>query len=189
MSPLIDLIGSAKGYGWGAFSLPGSFESIQTITSTDQSLIVFSSIPSTYRSLQIRGIARNSGSGATTDNFYMQFNGDTGNNYTTHWLEGNGSSPTSSSVSPWTLQLIGQMPAAGSAANVFAATIIDIEDYSSTTKNTTVRYFTGEDQNGSGKIFIGSSSWMNTNAISTITIRCSNNFTTGSTFSLYGIKG
>jgi hypothetical protein len=189
MSPLIDLIGSAKGYGWGALTAGSSFESIATVVGSDQSQIIFSSIPSTYKHLQIRGGGRNTGSSSSTDNFYMRFNDDSGNNYTTHWMEADGANATGSNVSPWTLQLFGQMPATTATANIFGATIADIQDYSSSSKNTTVRYFTGNDRNGSGQIFAGSSSWMNTSAISKITILCSNNFAVGSVFSLYGIKG
>ena len=168
----------------------GSYESIASATTTSgQTVVTFSSIPSTYKSLQIRGILRNA-AGSGTDNGYMLFNSDTGNNYTTHWIISDGATLTASNISPCTLQLVGiGIPASGSTANSFAATIIDIHDYASTTKNKTVRYFTGNDRNGSGNVFIGSSSWMNTSAVSTISINCSNDFQVGTTFALYGIKG
>jgi len=188
--------GQVSAYTTGAITLPSArtafetgFNSIATVTTTSgQTVVTFSSIPSTYKSLQIRGILRNS-AGSGSDNAYMLFNSDTGNNYTTHWISGDGATATASSVSPWTLQLVGFIPASGATANSFAVTIIDIHDYASTTKYKTVRYFTGNDRNGSGSMFVGSSSWMNTAAISTLSFNCSDAFELGTTFALYGIKG
>jgi hypothetical protein len=48
----------------------------------------------------------------------------------------------------------------------------------------------GTDGNGSGAIFLGSGLWMNTAAVSTITITsAAGNFDQYSSFALYGIKG
>jgi hypothetical protein len=69
------------------------------------------------------------------------------------------------------------------------AGIIDIHDYASTTKNKTTRMFGGIDKNGSGEVSLFSGLWRNTSAITSINIYMSSgNWTTDSTFSLYGIK-
>ena len=82
MSPILSARGgmSAGAYGWGAASGAGtSFESIATATGTGSSgTITFSSIPSTFKHLQIRGISRNS---ANSIGALMQYNSDTGSNY------------------------------------------------------------------------------------------------------------
>jgi len=63
MSPILGARGglSASAYGFtSAVVGPGDYESIQTVTvgSTSQSSISFTSIPSTYKHLQIRYISR-----------------------------------------------------------------------------------------------------------------------------------
>jgi hypothetical protein len=67
--------------------------------------------------------------------------------------------------------------------------LIDILDYASTTKNKTLRGFTGADLNGSGNSNIVSGLWINTAAITSIQIIAeATAFKAGSTFALYGIK-
>ena len=189
MSPVIDLIGSAKGYGWGALVAGGSYESIATVTvgSGGAANVEFTSIPATYTHLQIRGIGR----GSFTD-LTMRFNSDTGNNYSSHRLYGTGSSAgsdgESSSGSYGTFILYaGRL---NSAASVFCANIIDILDYANTNKYKTSRSFYGFDDNSSGNIFLTSGNWRNTNAITTIRLTPnSGTIAEYSEFSLYGIKG
>jgi hypothetical protein len=67
----------------------------------------------------------------------------------------------------------------------------DFLDYTSTTKNKTIRSLLGQDNNGSGYIQFQSDLWINTAAITSLTI-----LSTGgdyinqySQFALYGIKG
>lgn len=163
----------------------GSFESIATATGTGSSgVITFSSIPSTYQHLQLRCLT----SSTITGNYYldlnMRFNSDTGSNYNQHWLYGDGSTVTAGGQAA-TYCLIGQL----GDVNTRAATIIDIHDYASTTKNKTVRSFNGVDRNGSGTSSIRSSLWRNTSAINSITIYSGDNFSTNNVFALYGIKG
>jgi len=59
--------------------MPGSYESIASASGTGSSgTITFSSIPSTYTHLQIRGIGRNSYPSTQVN---VRFNSDTGSNY------------------------------------------------------------------------------------------------------------
>jgi len=80
---------------------------------------------------------------------------------------------------------------ATNSADIMGTSIIDVHDYASTTKNKTVRTMTGFDSNGAGQITLVSSLWMSTAAITSMSIISSvgSNFTTNSTFALYGIKG
>jgi hypothetical protein len=68
---------------------------------------------------------------------------------------------------------------------------VDLEDYASTTKYKTLRAFNGADVNGSGNARLTSSLWLNTNAITSITLNTEDgqNWLTSTTVSLYGIKG
>jgi hypothetical protein len=71
--------------------------------------------------------------------------------------------------------------------------IMDVHDYASTTKNKTMRSFGGSDGADyfvTGTVGLLSGLWMNTNAITSITIALgAGNYSTNSKFSLYGIKG
>ena len=171
---------------------PSSFESIATATGTGSSgTITFSSIPSTYQHLQIRYIGR-SDAAAVDRTITMRFNSDSGSNYAYHHLYGNGSTVTANGTST-TGVLIRSVTAASAAANVMGVGVIDIHDYASTTKNKTSRILSGLDGNTAStdyQIVLTSGLWINTSAINSITlIPSTGNWTTTSTFALYGIKG
>ena len=166
----------------------GAYDALATVTvgSTSVATISFSGIPQGYKHLQIRGIAR-----AVSGNAYMkiQYNGDTGANYTYHQLFGSG---TAAAADAGTAQTgAGAMAVAPGSigAGIFAPTIIDILDYSSTAKNKTQRELSGFDSNGGGDIRLDSGLWLNTSAINQITLVISaSTFAQYSQFALYGIR-
>jgi len=85
---------------------------------------------------------------------------------------------------------IGQTNGNTSTSGAFAAGIIDILDYTNTSKNTTVRGFAGITGTTTPKIELKSGAWLNTSAVSSVTLfRSGLPFVSGSRFSLYGIKG
>lgn len=169
-----------------------SYESIATVTvgAGGSSSISFSSIPSTYKHLQVRGIARTSRA-STQDALGMQFNSDTGSNYSRHQLNGDGTSATADAGTSTTSMQINRFTASSATANNFGVLVADILDYSNTNKYKTVRTLGGYDDNGSGFITLNSGLWMSTSAVSTITLISINaaNFAQYSSFALYGIKG
>lgn len=167
-----------------------SYESIATASGTGSSgVITFSVIPSTYKHLQIRWVGKSTSTGSYT---LLRFNSDSSTNYTDHYVYGQGSNPvlTGSDVTQTSINLYGSL-VTSSAADLYAAHVVDILDYTSTSKNKTVRAVGGQDSNGSGVVFLSSGLWSNsTTAISSLTITANTgNFTTGSHFALYGIKG
>lgn len=174
-------IGSAPGGGGG------SFESIATATGNGTvSTYTFSSIPSTYQHLQIRVLGKT----AADTYFRVRINGDTGTNYSRHSLYGDGTSAGTEGNAV----ALSSFPFLGTNVNVGgtqpAAGIVDIHDYASTTKNKTIRSFAGSDMNGSGEIKLASSLWNSTSAVNSVTIfTAGDNFATGTTIALYGIKG
>jgi len=175
----------------GVPPVTGSYESIASATGTgSSSTITFTSIPSGYASLQIRGIA--STPDAVTDAVgNIRFNSDSGSNYASHLLYGNGSSASAVGLANRT-NLFGAVYVPGTTYNssIRGAMIIDIHDYASTTKYKTVRFFGGMDTNGGvSYIALNSGLWMSTSAITSITIDFVQNASTTSTFALYGIKG
>jgi len=162
-----------------------SYESIATATGTGSSgTITFSSIPSTYKHLQVRMISNDGGYNQNG----FRLNADSGSNYSTHYLTGDGAAASAGAlVSTNRVSYVGF---AAGGANIYGAAVIDILDYASTTKNKTVRSFMGWDANGSGGVYLSSGVWLNTSAVTSLSIvDLAGNFTTASTFALYGIKG
>jgi hypothetical protein len=176
----------------GGVAAAGDFESIATVTvgAGGQSSVTFSSIPSTYQHLQVRYMPRISTSD-TAENCWLQFNGDTGSNYTFHFLDGNGSSASAGGAGSQTRIFAGRAGAASSGSNIFGANVLDVLDYANTNKYKTARILGGIDRNGDGNIRLDSGVWMNTAAVTSLTISptTANNFVQYSSFALYGIKG
>ena len=168
-----------------------SYESIATVTvgAGGSSTITFSSIPSTYKHLQIRALARDAGA-SSEDEYRLRFNSDTGNNYAWHYLMGNGSSASAGANSTTERIIIRSLSTNAQNAG-FGGLIIDILDYANTSKYKTVRALSGYDVNGTGVVALNSGLWQNTNAISTVTLTNERavNFNQYSSFALYGVKG
>lgn len=185
----------------GSFLLPGgAMESIATVTvgSGRASSIEFANIPSAFQHLQLRMIVQQYDSNvANAGNIYTlaRLNGDTtAGNYTTHMLSGNGSSAGASALtgSAYTYAYVAQSYCTPSSS-IFSPIIIDILDYASTTKNKTLRTFSGWDGNGSGSLALHSNLWLSTSAVNTLTIfpnvpASVTSFAQYTTAALYGIR-
>jgi hypothetical protein len=176
------------------FAPSGAYDSIATTTvgSGGASSIDFTSIPSTYTHLQLRWILRTSRTSATADGVFFRFNADSGSNYRTHSLGGDGSSAyAGASGSATGSPQIAPAPSSTATASVFSAGVFDILDYANTSKNKTIRNLTGFDANGSGYIELDSAVWLSTTAVNQLTIYpvVGPNFLQYSSFALYGIKG
>jgi hypothetical protein len=161
-----------------------------SVGSGGSSSVSFSSIPSGYSHLQVRGVYRDSNSGTGNSAVLMQFNGDSGANYARHALTGDGSSATAGGQSSQNWFVVGSSPDNGNTSNVFGANVVDILDYSNTSKYKTTRSLMGFDTNGAGQVELRSGLWQNTAAISSITLSVNGgfNFQQYSTFVLYGVK-
>ena len=162
---------------------PTSFESIATVSGSGVSNVTFSSIPQTYTHLQIRAIAKSSASYVNT----LRFNSDSSTNYNGHMIYGNGSTAdatgfvNSTTLNTYMLNGVG----------FFGATVIDVLDYTSTTKTKLTKTIAGADCNGAPQqTRLGAGVWRSTAAISSITIYNDGGVTwsSGTTFALYGIK-
>ena len=170
---------------------PSSYESIATFTGDGTAKsYTFSSIPSTYKSLQIR-IYQLNGQG-----LIMRLNGDTATNYSYHGLYAYGDN----AGSPLTVYTVGVANTnamrfqgqIGTATSTFGyASIINMIDYASTSKYKTIRTFSGNDQNGvAEEIDLYSGNWRSLSAVNSITIFANggNNLASGSSIALYGVK-
>lgn len=168
------------------WSPSGAYDSIATTTvgAGGASSITFSSIPSTYTHLQIRLF----GNAGSSDTFY-RLNGDTGSNYVRHYIYGSGASVASSTSLAQTSGSLGYIPVTADT-NIFGTAVFDLLDYTNTNKNKTTRSLAGHDKNGSGLIVLYSGLWLNTAAVTSVTVLPNTgNFNQYTSVALYGIKG
>lgn len=187
MSPILGIWASAN---QSQYISTTAYESIATTTvgAGGSSTISFSSIPSTYKHLQIRVLSRSTAGGIGA--LFLQFNSDTGTNYADHRLEANGATAYTDRNTSAVRAVSGLQAGSTTGANIFGGSVIDVLDYASVNKYKTIRALSGIDNNGSGNVSFGSGLWMSTSAISSITVIPENtSFAQYSSFALYGIKG
>jgi hypothetical protein len=191
MSPLLSTFANGSARGYGAYLASGAalaFESIATATGNGSSAtITFSSIPSTYKHLHLRMSILTS---ANSSGVQVRVNGVSSSIYTTHYFAGDGTTVSAgNSVSTSRFALTNY----GSQTDTSFPTvgILDIIDYAVTSKYKTGRMISGVDKNGSGEIVLSSGLYPSTTAVSSIefSVLGGPNFATGTTISLYGIKG
>jgi hypothetical protein len=188
------LFGNTASSGLGVTS---SYESIATAMGTGSSgTITFSSIPSTYKHLQLRIMAQGtSGAGGyPTSLSAFRLNNDTNSNYYVHRMITDGTAGTPFAGSNTSTGEFFYLP--GADTNFYGNVIVDILDYQNTNKKKVLRNIAASDRNGSaapGRIAMNSMLWDSTAAINTITIVADptyhGNWSTSSSFALYGIKG
>ena len=165
------------------FAPSGAYDSIATTTvgSGGTATITFSSIPATYTHLQIRFLAQGGAVGLN-----CRMNGNTSADYTSHFVYGDGSGVTAQGTTGETFIPCGRLP----TSSYFGAGVIDILDYKDTNKYKTLRSLAGNDQNGSGSMWLFSGLYQYTTAVSSLTFFSSTgNLAQYSSFALYGIKG
>jgi hypothetical protein len=165
----------------------GDYELIATAFGTGSSGVIdFTSIPSNYRHLQIRFLAKNT---STATQINLTMNGITAASYSRHGILGNGTTAISNNAINQTSIPLPESMVTTTTANLTSAGVIDILDYLNTSRNTTVRASYGQVIN-LNRVYLGSGALFNTAAITSITLTASaNNFDAVSRFSLYGIKG
>ena len=165
----------------------------EEVLTSSQASVTFSSLDTLaadYKHLQIRAVARSNRTGATQDALYMTFNSDTGSSYARHYIRGDGSIVSSGATTSTTSIQPMVLPAGNdTATNAFETAVIDILDFSSSSKNTTARILSGK-AGDIKSVYLWSGLWVNTNAVTSITLTASaGQMITNSRFSLYGIKG
>jgi hypothetical protein len=178
-----------------AYDPPDSFASIATATGNGSSTtITFSSIPSTYKHLQIRGIGKTTTNSNTFERLRMTFNSDSAANYSLHeFYTVNGTVYTTATANASAMYGFNIAFGGGGITNMFGAGIMDILNYADTNMYKTLRSLGGVEVNSTtydeGTNF-ASGSWRSTSAITSITLTSTNgNWATGTHFALYGIKG
>lgn len=177
--------------GNAAFSPPSEVILAEEVLTSTQASVTFSSLGTLaagYQHLQIRMATRDSR--AVTANFIeMRFNADTGANYVTHKLDGDGSSVSSSAYTGLTFIRPVVEPGANAGANIFGASIIDILDPFDTNKYATTRTLGGYEAASPREVSLASGLWMDTSALTEVLLRPqSGSFVSGSRFTLIGLK-
>lgn len=158
--------------------MPSTYTPIATHTASGTiSDYTFTSISGTYTDLVIVWNGKCTGGGTSID---MQFNSDTGSNYSNTRLNGTGSSATSDRTSSQTATRSGLISTADSMG------IIQIQNYSNSTTYKTQINRAGQSD---GWVTAGVGLWRSTAAITSVKLFPSGaSFTSGTTFTLYGIK-
>jgi hypothetical protein len=144
--------------------------------------VTFSSIASTYTDLVlVMSYSLSVGSAST----FMQFNSDTTTNYSNTYLSGATSATSGRDTSATRIRVAA--PALGTGINVMRTNITQIQNYANTT---TFKTTLSRDSQGDAETAAIVGLWRKTpEAINAINLfnGASANFTTGSTFTLYGI--
>lgn len=158
-----------------------TYDPIATTTASgSSSSITFSSISGTYTDLRIVVNCTND-SGANYG-LFVKFNSDTASNYSFTRLYGDGTSAISNRGSSVAYATMGW-----TSSGTLATFTADLNNYANTTT-----YKTLLNRNSSSVSRVGAvvSLWRSTSAITSIEIynESNANFTSGSTFTLYGIK-
>jgi hypothetical protein len=168
----------------------------RTFTDTTSGRMLFSNIPQGYDHLQLRVMARSTYATGNFDWLYMfEFNGTGGGNFSGHLLYGDGSSVYSNGNAANAYSaFLGYIPNANVTSNMFGLCIIDILDYSSTTKIKNIKTVFGFDANGSGQVGHcsgASPSVVGTNPITALTVGVSSpqTFAAGTKMELYAYSG
>lgn len=168
----------------------GAFDLLETTTlASSAASVTFSSIDQSYKHLQLRFVARTNTTGFTGTDVFMEFNSSTSGYYKRHSLIGNGSAVSSNGDSTSTHSHAGYILTDYQPANIFGTSVIDVLDYSSSSKNTTIRGLNGYAQSGNNFLQLFSSLWNNTSAVTSVKLDAiQGDFVAGSRFSLYGVK-
>jgi hypothetical protein len=155
-----------------------------TLTSND-SEVLFSSIPSTYRDL-VLVVTGATNEAATDSSVAMRINGDTGSNYSWIYAWGTGSAAASGASADSRI-FVGRLPGFSSASSP-GTIIIQTMDYSQTNKHKAVLT---RSNNNVGVVAMHAGRWGNTAAVTSLGISrydFASGLVTGSTLSLYGIN-
>jgi hypothetical protein len=163
--------------------MPSTYTPIATTTlGSAAASYTFSSIPSTYTDLVVV-IWSSTGSSDNEDAF--RFNSDSGTNYSSTYLFGNGTTASSGRFTTSNaMRLLG-----GGLTNGMMA-IAHIMNYSNSTTYKTAISRYEVSAGGQRTVAASVGLWRNTAAITSVTITTTtaNTYPVGSTFTLYGIK-
>lgn len=199
MSPLLPGIVASgiSGHLTPPYTPAGDYEALATVdVGSGVNEVIFAGIPSGYRHLELYMTTRDSRSPVTYSNVLMQYNGDTGTNYSVHAIFGDtrtGMNEDSGYNTPYVIA--SNVPSTSSTANSFASSIMKIRDYSNRNVYKTNQYICGYDSNTTGwsginsNVATGGGNWRSLDPIQSIRLYTNNTpIGAGSHFTLFGVK-
>ena len=158
-----------------------------TVPSGGVASYTFSNIPQTYTDLRLVASTRDTNGTSNNGGFFVQFNSDTGSNYSNRWLQSTGAAANSQNqLSKTSLYFggYGGLDTAGNTGNVFSAVEMYVPNYTSGSQKT----ICCEDSGASAYTNLEAGLWTGTTPITTIKITGTTSFAQYSTFTLYGIR-
>jgi hypothetical protein len=153
-----------------------TYTPLATVTlGSSASSVTFSSIPATYRDL----ILIITGTTDSNSSFFLQYNSDTGSNYSYVQMNGNGSTASSFSGTSSGAEV-------GVVYGTVGNTITQIQDYSATDKHKTAL---SRSNTAANIVFASATRWANTAAITSVRAyyQTAANWQSGTTFNLFGV--
>ena len=171
----------------------GSYDLLETqVLSSSASSVTFTGLGSysDYKHLQIRYTLRGVDNAANLDLIQWTFNGTVGgSDYAYHRLRGYNSTVSSSASSSQSLMYSGIFPDDGQDGGIFGAGVADILDFSSSSKNKTLRVFDGSWFTSFPNVYLSSGLYNDTTPVTSITMASDKSgWVAGSRISLYGVK-
>lgn len=167
---------------------------LATYTVTNPSLtgaIYMLNFSENYQHLQVRITGRSKVNGPISSLYYSFYRDgvSTPSAFASHYLytDGGGTVGAASNTGLGYMFAGSAFPGATATANVFSTIIIDLLDYTNTTKNKTVRTMYGHDRNGAGYVAFTSSVGVHPNAVNSAWFDTEGSFAVGTRFDIYGI--
>jgi hypothetical protein len=160
------------------------------VLSSSAASVTFSAIPATYTDLVLRWSGRSDVAGQAIKNVSLTFNSIGGTDYSSTRLQGDGNSAASGRVSSAaSITLNFATEGATATANTFSNNEIYIPSYA-VSQNKPIGIFNAQEDNITNAYLVAQAGLLsNTAAITSITLSVSSdNFVSGSSFYLYGIK-
>ena len=160
-----------------------------TVTGSSTSSFTFSNIPSGYKYLQLSTTCKVGTGAGGYGALFVQFNGDTGNNYYLKTMYSVGSTITSEGYASYPKAYLYT-----GNNTIWGNLVLDIYGYNDVTVNTSMRSFGGVIAPNGGAAQpignLGGLTWNNKATVTSITVSGeANTIAVGSTFNLFGIRG
>lgn len=170
-----------------------TMQHIASYTVTDSGYsgpIYMLNIPQTFQHLHIRIFGRSKFNAVTSGFYAAVYNSSSSpSSFATHSMHGDGTTVVAASNTGLPYAFAPQaFPGATATANVFSSLIIDLLDYTSTSKNKTMKMIYGHDRNGSGFTGINSQLFVFNQAVDRFYIDTESSFAVGTRIDIYGIN-
>ncbi len=160
-----------------------------TVLTSSQANVQFTGINSTYTDLILWASHRNDTAGRTNDQLVIRFDSATNTAHSRTQIAGDGATVTTDRTSSANTITVDDGTTGPSAtSNTFATSIVYIPNYAGSTSKA-LNIDNATETNGTTAFRIASAGlYRSSSAISTIIIDTNNNFVSGSSFYLYGIR-